>query len=150
MDGIAFQSLDEFPLAWRWTRLEQDSLKPDVLADIRPLTIASANRIAEEARSRCAEAPIGEFAETWSAEWDDPDSVRSRLNKLGIDPSRRVFVSWSADMALETSWHTFVEYWEAFCYPSSDDVTIWTWEEPWSVCYRHFRVMQVRLPDRAI
>jgi hypothetical protein len=142
---LDYRPIDQFPLAWRWTDSSQQLLDTEVLAAIRPLTEASAESIAAEAVDRCREAPISEFAETWSAEWDDPESVRKRLQLLAIGREERVFVSWGRHTAVETSWSVFFRHWDAFCYPSSDDVTVWAPGAGWTVCYRHFQVMQVRM-----
>jgi hypothetical protein len=147
---LNFRPIDEFPLAWRWTDPRQHPLAPDVLAEIRPLTEASAETIAAEAVDRCREASVSEFAETWSAQWDDPDSVRKRPQLLAIGRSARVLVSWGRRRAVETSWSVFYRRWDAFCYPSSDDVTVWSPGAGWAVCYRHFGVMQVQMIAPAV
>jgi hypothetical protein len=142
---LEYRTIGEFPLAWRWTDPQHHLLPPAVLAEIRPLTEASAETVAAEAVDRCREAPVSEFAETWSAEWDDPDSVRKLLQLLAIPRSARVVVSWDRRTAVETSWSVFYRFWSAFCYPSSDDVSVWSPGAEWAVCYRHFGVMQVRM-----
>jgi hypothetical protein len=148
--ALEFRPIGEFPLGWRWTDPRHHALAAEVLAEIRPLTEASAETIAPEAADRCREAPVSEFAETWSAEWDDPESVRKRLQLLAIGRSARVLVSWDRRTAVETSWSVFYRHWDAFCYPSSDDVTVWSPGAGWTVCYRHFRVMQVRMVAPAV
>src|SRR5687768_10530675 len=134
MPQLAYRTIEEFPLAWRWIDRQHHLLPSDVLAEIRPLAEASAEIIAAEARDRCREAPVSEFAETWSAEWDDPDSVRKRLQLLAISRSASVLVSWDERTAVETSWSVFYRYWDAFCYPSSDDVSVWSPAADWVVC----------------
>ena len=145
-----FRSMAEFPVAWRWTSETHDLLPSATLADIHPLTEAAAGRIAREAVSRCTEGVNGEFTERFSTEGVDPDHVRARLGALGISDGTRVLVSWHAAIAVETSWQTFRHYWDAFCYPAADDVTVWAAGSGWSVCYRHFEMMQVRFPQPAI
>ncbi len=78
-----------------------------------------------------------------SAEWDDPASVRQRLEALAISPSDPVIVSWDRQTAVITQWATFVRHWDAFCYPSSDDVTVWSPSDDWTLCYRHFQVLEI-------
>jgi uncharacterized protein YcbX len=67
----------------------------------------SAQLIVEQAASPCHEAPISEYAESYSAEWDDPASVRRRLEALLIPEATRVLISWSVSIAVETSWYRF-------------------------------------------
>jgi len=137
-----FAPLDEFPLLGRWTRRTHDLLPSDVLATIRPLVPAVAAALAPEAVSRCEPQAVSDREVTISAEWDAPEPVRDRLAALPILPDERVILSWSDDVAVETRWKTFVRYWDAFCYPSTDDVTVWSLGGDWTVCYRHFQVIQ--------
>jgi hypothetical protein len=139
-------ALANFPLAWRWLQETHDPLPDDVLDDIQPLSRTAARHIAGEAARRCREGPLGEFTDSFSAEGDHADSVHERLLLLPIPPESRVFVSWASEVAIDTSWRTFRTHWDAFCYPSSDNVTIWTPGEPWTVCYRHFEFIEVQLP----
>ncbi len=140
------QVIVDFPLSWRWFSEAHHVLPAIVLDDLTPLPVADARQIDTDARNRCMEAPIAEFTESFSAEWDAADSVRERLIMLPIAPEQQVLVSWSADLALVTSWRTFRTYWDAFCYPSSDDVSVWDPNAAWTVCYRHFQFIQVRMP----
>jgi hypothetical protein len=136
--------LGEFELAWRWTRAEQHLLEPGVLADIRPLTKQKALEFADDAVSRALPRQISEWDLTISAEWDDPDSVRARLRELFIPRNASVVVSWNRHVAVVTTWGTFFNNWDAFCYPSSDDVTVWYPGEAWTFVYHHFRVVEFR------
>ena len=84
---------------------------------------------------------------TISAEWDAPVFVRDRLAALPVAADERVILSWSDALAVETRWRTFVRYWDAFCYPSTDDVTMWSPGGDSTLCYRHFQVIQFgRMP----
>jgi len=47
-------------------------------------------------------------------------------------------VSWSEDLAIQTSWDVFTEYWSDFCYPASDDVTIAPVAGDWRLKYHHY------------
>ena len=137
-----FAPLDSFPLLGRWTRRSHDLLPADALATIRPLAPSAALALANEARSRCQPRAISDLEMTISAEWDAPEPVRDRLAALPIPGDERVILSWANDLAVETRWQTFVGYWDAFCYPSSDDVAVWSLGGNWTLCYRHFQVIQ--------
>jgi len=41
-------------------------------------------------------------------------------------------------LAIETTWSIFTEYWDAFCYPSSDDVTVVPVTGSWRLVYYHY------------
>jgi hypothetical protein len=142
LSAADFAPLDEFPLLGRWTRRTHDLLPSDALATIRPLAPSAAAALAPEAVSRCEPRAVSDLEMTIRAEWDAPQSVRDRLAALPIPPDERVILSWSHDVAVETRWKTFVRYWDAFCYPSTDDVTVWSLGGDWTLCYRHFQVIQ--------
>lgn len=137
-----FAPLDDFPLLGRWTRRSHDLLPSAVLGTIRPLAPAAAAELGPEAASRCQGRPVSELELSISAEWDDAGPVRQRLWALGIPSDERVILSWTRDLAVETRWETFVRYWDAFCYPSSDDVTVWSRRGDWTLCYRHFQLIE--------
>lgn len=49
-----------------------------------------------------------------------------------------IIVSWEPDAAVLTQTNIFIKYWDEFCYPSSDDVTVWPENEEWILQYRHY------------
>jgi hypothetical protein len=137
-----FAPLDEFPLLWRWTRPTHDVLPSEVLATIRPLRPATARALAPAASAQCLERGRSAAALTFAADADAPRSARRQLDALGIGAADAIVVSWDAETAVATAWATFVAHWDAFCYPSSDDVTVWAPGGGWTLCYRHFQVME--------
>ena len=145
-----FAPLDGFPLLWRWTKPSHAMLPSSVLATIRPLIAATAAELASEATARCAERQVAEWELAISAEGDAAAQARERLEALGIDPDARIVVSWSRDMAVVTLWRTFTAHWEDFCYPSSDDVSVWAPGAEWTLCYRHFEVFEFSSSHRAV
>lgn len=60
------------------------------------------------------------------------------LRHVQPDLHTRVYVSWSLDLAVETRWDIFTEYWDDFCYPSSDDVTVVPASGTWQLSYHHY------------
>jgi hypothetical protein len=124
-------TIQEFPLAWRWTQSSHTVLPPDVLARIRPLSSSKAAQV-HQSSSR----PHSGAADCFSTE--DETSVRTWLRRVQPDLLATVFVSWSADLAVETSWDIFTEYWDDFCYPSSDDVTVVPVAGSWRLIYHHY------------
>jgi hypothetical protein len=137
-----FTPLDDFPLLGRWTSRAHNLLPADALASIRPLAPAVAAEIAPHAAAACRGRAAAELELAISAEWDDPEPVRRRLEALGVARDTAVVLSWDASLAVLTRWDTFVRYWDAFCYPSSDDVTVWAPGGDWTLCYRHFQFIE--------
>ena len=124
-------TIQDFPLAWRWTQSSHSVLPPDVLARIRPLSSAEAAQV-----HASSYFPHSGAADSCSAE--DETSVRNWLRRVQPDLGARVFIGWSEDLAVETSWDIFTEYWSDFCYPSSDDVTIVPVAGSWRLIYHHY------------
>jgi hypothetical protein len=107
-------------------------LPPEVLEDIRPLSSADAAGIR-------VIAPKGKASVLSRAASDiDAENACHWLCCLQPDLRARVYVSWSKELAVETSWEIFTKYWDDFCYPSSDDVTVTPVSGAWQLSYHHF------------
>ena len=137
-----FVPLADFPLAVRWTRPAYSVLPHAAVAELRPLGVAAARQVASEARARCAPRRVADLELSISADADAAEAVHERLFALPISPASEVIVSWDQNTALVTRWRVFVDHWPDFCYPSSDDVTVWEPGRAWALCYRHFQVFE--------
>jgi hypothetical protein len=126
-------NIQEFPLAWRWTQASYAVLPPEVLAQLRPLNPPEAIHVHKVA---VAERQSGICCCT-----DDPDPAGARtwLRRVQPDLEAPVYVSWDEDLAVETTWSIFTEYWDDFCYPSSDDVTVIPVAGGWRLDYHHYK-----------
>ena len=137
-----FVSLEQLHRAWRFTDPKHNLLPPDVLADIRPLTPSRTAALSIPLTRACA----GYYSDTatavveFSADSSNDEAIARTgrdLAALSVADEARVVVSWDAVDAVETSWRTFSTYWDDFCYPSSDDVTIYPLDGRWVLCYHH-------------
>jgi len=141
--AAAFTALADFPLIWRWNSRSHDVLPAAALATIRPFTAVAAAAISHEEVRRCGdELKADDLIEIDAASGES--AVRERLAALGVAADEAIVVSWSPSLALLTRWETFVRYWDAFCYPSSDDVTVWAPASDWTLCYWHFEQIHFR------
>src|SRR6266446_8807909 len=120
-------TIQEFPLAWRWTQPSHAMLPTEVLALIRPLSPSEAARVRISASV--------ERASVASCSTHDSAAVQGWLRRVQPDPQASVYVSWSEDLAIETSWDIFTEYWDDFCYPCSDEVTVAPVAGNWQLVY---------------
>ena len=64
----------------------------------------------------------------------EEEAVSGWLNQGGSS-SDVVIASWSEDEAIYLPWPVFTRYWSSFCYPASDDVTVWPLTNPWALSY---------------
>jgi hypothetical protein len=142
-----FSLLDDFPLCWRWTEERANVLPAHDLARIHPLTAARAAEIAPRAAYLCDQRRDLPF---WLNADAAPAKVEARLRALHIAPKERVVVSWNEGTAVVTDWDFFCHYWDDFCYPSSDDVTVLAVNGQWVLCYDHCEVFRLDHPDHAL
>lgn len=68
----------------------------------------------------------------------DEEGVRNFLQRRISE--EKIIVNWGPDSAVITDSATFIKYWDDFCYPSSDDVSIYPEDESWLLQYFHFVV----------
>ena len=139
--------LDQFSLGWRFSDARYGNLPADALARIRAVGSQRAAALAPIARRQCEEEAA--FNLTFRSD-DRPAAVRDQLRGLPLAPSTRIIVSWDAEKAVVTDWEMFTTYWDDFCYPASDDVTVWPLDAAWTLCYRHYEVFQFSSTDRPI
>jgi hypothetical protein len=134
-------SMEKFKLKWRWTDKNYCLLSQDELSEIRPLHADSAKEIWEKSLtfidSKSEFSPNPELFESFETiDTIEPNVVASWLK--GKIPSGNIIVSWQPDTAVITTANLFVKYWDEFCYPSSDDVSIWSESEKWVVHFWHY------------
>ena len=137
----------EFSLGWRFTTRRADRWTADLLERVRPLSSAAALRA--EASIGASYAEGSDFAVTFRSD-DPPGDVRQKLRDLPPEASERVLVVWDSRTALTTDWGVFVEAWDDFCYPASDDVRVMALSARWALWYRRYEVIQfLETPQRA-
>ena len=114
-------SIENFPLAWRWTQSSHKVLPPDVLALLTPL-----GRNQTDLLYRRGEKAVADIAATSPLQHiaEQPEVTREWLQALPIDNNSLIHLIWSRDTGISLPWNVFVEYWDDFCYPSSDDVFV--------------------------
>jgi hypothetical protein len=136
-DESDFAPLDDFPLLWRWTQASHTILPPDAMASIRPLGASAAARWNAEAIDRCISTRVRNWPHNLDVGRAVHESVGEWLMALGIEPGTRIIVSWDEATAVVTTWRTFAAHWSDFCYPGSDDVSIWAPDAAWTLCFHH-------------
>jgi hypothetical protein len=137
--------LKDFPLAWRWTDDRYALLPDNVLSCIIPQNAEQAARLFHESLRFCGKDGL-----------DEKQFSLGQLVTKGIEPARvsewltafhdkdetAVFLSWQPDTAVSTTWGIFAKYWSEFCYPASDDMTVWSEGHSWVLLYHHEELLQ--------
>lgn len=135
-----FGSLDEFPLRWRWTDPRWNELPDDALKAIQPFTDGKARELLQYSLGFSNASGLFESHFEHISRIDAPaDSpvVHQWLLDRSQDKDQMVIVSWDHHHAALVRWDVFCEYWDDFCYPASDCVTIWPLSEKWALMYLH-------------
>ena len=140
-----FISLNEFNLKWRFTEEKYNCLPVEDLSLIQPLSKRKAREIYRYSRKFLGNASLlkSEFSTVESLQTsDDYEAVRDWLRAKEILPETRVAISWDKANCVITSWRVFCKYWDDFCYPSSDDILVWSSPEDWFLYYCHHEIFE--------
>ncbi len=132
--------IEDFPLAWRWTNERYALFPPNVLATIEPLSGSEALvlwRNAQEKHDASGLDPRRYLISTCDVSDSDQEAGCAWLESQHLNTETPIFLSWTPELAVATNWHTFTHYWSDFCYPSSDDVFIYSPSETWLLVYQH-------------
>lgn len=114
-------SIDEFPLAWRWTQPSHAVLPAEVLASILPMQSQETEILyLRGEKLRSCNPPVTHAHHAAENE----DATRAWLKALPLPPDARVSVVWDRTTGISVPWHAFLTYWDDFCYPSSDDLFV--------------------------
>jgi len=135
-----FRPMDEFPLKWRWTDSRWNKLPEKALNAIQPLTESKARELCQYSIEFTDHSGLIESLFERVARIDAPDAspeVRQWLLARSSDLKQMVIVSWDSNLAALVRWDAFCEYWDDFCYPSSDDAAIFPMSGGWMLIYSH-------------
>ena len=133
-------SIENFVYKWRWTEEKYCLMPANDLLKIHPLDKSSSKKVWEKSLT----FPNGEFeivsGNTNFINTEIPESEKHTVLSWLEDKllNGNIIVSWQPDAAVLTQTNIFIKYWEEFCYPSSDDVTVWPENEKWVLQYRHY------------
>ena len=135
-----FRPLEEFPLKWRWTDSRWNKLPPDALNFIRPFTDEKARDLLQYSlmfsnHTGLFESHFENISRIVAP--DDSSKVRQWLLDHAPDKNQMVIVSWDHHHAVLVRWDVVCDYWDDFCYPASDEVTVWPQSEEWALMYLH-------------
>lgn len=140
-----FIPLERFELVWRWTDPKYALFTPRLLAKIRPLSHAKAFAVWQRSYWFLDDVSFStlslrdEFcAETQRLDLTvgEPDA-KAWLTERLPDRTEDVFISWEPHTAVVVPIELFVERWDDFCYPGSDDAAIWPASERWFLFHDH-------------
>lgn len=142
-----------FPLAWRWTDTKYVELPAEVLTQMVPLDATEAREIhnrwilcfddnGDVFQNRFASVEICPTEGTWhddvcGREQPLKEAVRNWLREREPQLDIPIIISWETELAVSTSWRIFTEWWDDFCYASSDDAFIAPVRADWFLAFHH-------------
>ena len=148
LDANEIIAFEDFKLNWRW----DDDHNPDIsLEDKRqiiPLSIVESKRINKVIDYFESESNLYKTFE--STDWirassetkNSIDKFSNDFQKLTQDYNENLFISWNRSTCIYTTKGIFIKYWDDFCYPISDDITIISELTNWVYFYNHIEVGQ--------
>lgn len=133
--------MDKFKLKWRWMDENYRLFPEEVLSRIFPLDGPSSKKVWEKSLTFIDKgtefSPNSELFD--SIETIDTTESSEVVNWLMSKmPSGEIVISWQPDTAVKTTTSIFIKYWDEFCYPSCDDVSIWSESESWVIHFWHY------------
>lgn len=135
-------NIKDFSLTWRLTGPNQYPLSESVLEQLVPFDSEQAQNI--EIRLSGHAKQNGINLELYQLIESNPtdESCSTFLTSLGIIKDCKIIISWDSETALSTIWDIFENYWEAFCYPGSDDIIIFPINREWLLVYYHYGLFE--------
>ena len=125
----------EHPYNWRFNDERYNLLPPADFALLSPLSTEEARAIWQDifkdglATVVWINAKSGwQCTRTNRVDTDLYDTGAQVLDGYAIADQEVIFF-WTRAVAVRTRWSIFRKYWDDFCYPSSDDVSIWPLSE---------------------
>jgi hypothetical protein len=122
---MAFGPIESCGLLWRWTLPSHAEFPPQVMAVIRPFTPAEALKRHNEGMARVPSTYANADARVDCGDGTSEGEVSDWLLSLSSEREAWTVLTWDQTTAVLLPWAVFAERWSDFCYPSSDDVTIW-------------------------
>ena len=133
--------LSAFPLRWRWTPERSAGFTEDLLARIQPLQPEKARELCQLALTSLSAEP-GDF-DIITRLFEHPVRIDTRSADVVAWLTERIpagvpiVVSWNCDVAVLTDSDLFIAHWDDFCYPSSDDVSVFPLDAGWVLHFWH-------------
>lgn len=131
MDTLQTTNIKEFELSWRWTQESHTVIPENDLFLIQPLSLDSAIQVFESANKLLSSTKV----ESKGLTIQHIEFLKSNLTEEPI------IISWGKETAVKTNTVIFIKYFDDFCYPSSDDITIYPTSKSWCLTYQHFEVL---------
>jgi hypothetical protein len=138
--------LENFKLNWRWDFVHNPTILSVEKEQIETFSEIESKRINKIIDYFESESNLRKSFE--SSDWFTANSETELSKKKFSDNFRQrtqnynenLFISWNRTTCVYTTKEIFIKYWDDFCYPSSDDITIISELTNWVYFYNHIGV----------
>lgn len=127
-------NIQDFPLSWRWIGPTHADFPVEIIKTFRPLSPDVAGRLARS-------SPEIFSHESLKVDAKDVLETQRWLKNLEVS-DQEVSLVWSDVLAISLPWSIFCEYWDDFCYPSSDDIDIFLDSEKFVLRWHHYEIFE--------
>ena len=137
---------EKFNLFWRWDSAHNPTMLTEEREQIKMFSEIESKRLNKVINYYESESNLRKSFE--SSDWFLSSSETELKKKKFADNFRQLtqnhdenlFISWNRRTCVYTTKEIFIKYWDDFCYPSSDDVTIISELTNWIYFYNHIEV----------
>jgi hypothetical protein len=141
-----FDSIDGFPLLWRWSDENHMVFVPQDLNLIRPLkpetSLKLHNKLLRVDQQNGLNCNLTNNLQEIYSNDDNDDTIQDWLIKLPVTETELILLSWTPEIAILTTWKLFTGRWSDFWYPSSDDLTVTSVSMDWVLAISHYGRIQ--------
>jgi hypothetical protein len=132
-------NIRQHKLAWRWTDSRYAVLPEHVLTELHPIAEAEAQTLYDLSLSYFDKDSLSPkfISNVVSTKHLSLKEGSQWLAQQRSTSENEVVLSWAPAVALRTSWAVFVEYWQEFCYPATDDLFVFPSATDWVLRYQH-------------
>jgi len=136
------KSIKDFTLSWRWTDPKYSQFSEDELNKINPLETTMAMHYYNEGIALVEKNHFtpskDKFHKIENIQTTQFKEVQNWLKvKITVD---EIILSWDSNTAISVKTDLFIEKWDDFCYPSSDDIVISFKTKSSIILYHHSEI----------
>lgn len=148
-DTNSIIDFEQFDLSWRWDEQHNPNISREEKQLIVPYSEEESKRLNKIIGYFEVESNLRNDYEEFdwiSASIDTEENiqkVRELLSTHFSGCSTEIIVSWNRRTCISTKKEIFFKFWDDFCYPSSDDVTVISTDTGIVLSYNHIEVIKI-------
>jgi len=137
---------ENFNLNWRWDFAHNPTMSTEEREQIKTFSEIESKRLNKVIDYYESEYNLRKSFEStdWFLSSSETELKKKKFadnfRQLSQNYNENLFISWNRTTCVYTTKEIFIKYWDDFCYPSSDDLTIISEFTNWVYFYRHYEV----------